>query len=90
MPCQKSEIFSTASDNQDKIMIMLYRGAAQMARDNFKIGDFQIQNIPRAPRGVPNIQVSFIVTTTDIILEARDLSSGGAVKIVEIKQGTQR
>jgi molecular chaperone DnaK len=90
VPCQKSEVFSTAADNQDQIMIMLFRGNAQMAKDNKRIGHFQIQGIPPARRGIPKIQVSFIVTKSDIMLDARDLSTGRKMKIVKIANDPQQ
>jgi molecular chaperone DnaK (HSP70) len=90
VPCRKSEIFSTAVDNQDQIMIVLCRGNASMAKDNKRIGHFQIQGIQPAPRGTPQIQVSFIVTKTDIMLDAKDIASGKAMRIAEIKESSQQ
>lgn len=88
VPVQTSQVFSTAADHQDQITVALYRGNAAMVKDNKKIGDFQIQNIPKAARGTPQIEMSFIVTTADIALAAKDLSSGKAMVIVEIKDET--
>ena len=89
VPCQKYEIFSTAADNQDQIMIVLYRGNARMVKDNKRIGHFQIEGIPPASRGTPQIRVSFIVTKTDIMLDAQDLSTGRQMKISEMKESSQ-
>lgn len=88
VPCEKSEVFSTAADNQDQIEITLYRGNAKMVKDNKKIGQFLVRGIPAASRGIPNIQVSFIVTTTDIMLKAKDMSSGRIMDIVKIEEGS--
>ena len=86
VPCTHTEIFSTAADNQDQIMITLYRGEEKLVSDNTQIGKYQIQEIPPAPRGEPQIQISFIVSDADIRLHAKDLATDKTMKIVEKKE----
>jgi len=59
IPTRKSEIFSTATDNQPSVQIVVYQGERPMAKDNRKLGEFNLDGIPPAPRGVPQIEVTF-------------------------------
>jgi molecular chaperone DnaK len=82
IPTRKSEIFSTASDNQPGVEIHVLQGDRQMARDNKPIGKFQLTDIPPAPRGVPQIEVTFDIDANGILnVSAKDLGTGKEQKI---------
>jgi molecular chaperone DnaK len=82
IPTRKSEIFSTASDNQPGVEIHVLQGERQFARDNKTIGKFQLADIPPAPRGVPQIEVSFDIDANGILhVGAKDLGTGKEQKI---------
>jgi molecular chaperone DnaK len=82
IPTQKKQIFSTASDNQPAVTIVVLQGERPMARDNKEIGRFDLTDIPPAPRGMPQIEVSFDVDSNGILhVSAKDLSSGKEQKI---------
>ncbi len=67
IPTRKSEVFSTAADNQPSVEIKVYQGERAMARDNRLLGVFQLGNIPPAPRGVPQIEVTFDIDANGIL-----------------------
>jgi molecular chaperone DnaK len=67
IPTRKSEIFSTASDNQPGVEIHVLQGERQFARDNKTAGKFQLTDIPPAPRGVPQIEVTFDIDANGIL-----------------------
>lgn len=82
IPAKKSEIFSTASDNQPGVEIHVLQGDRQMAKDNKPIGKFQLTDIPPAPRGVPQIEVTFDIDANGILsVSAKDLGTGKEQKI---------
>jgi molecular chaperone DnaK len=82
IPTRKSEIFSTASDNQTSVEIHVLQGERQMARDNKTIGRFHLTEIPPAPRGVPQIEVTFDIDANGILhVSAKDLGTGKSQKI---------
>jgi molecular chaperone DnaK len=82
IPTRKSEIFSTASDNQPGVEIHVLQGERQFARDNKPIGKFQLTDIPPAPRGVPQIEVTFDIDANGILhVSAKDLGTGKEQKI---------
>ncbi len=82
IPTQKKQVFSTASDNQPAVTIVVLQGERPMARDNKEIGRFDLTEIPPAPRGMPQIEVSFDVDANGILhVSAKDLSSGKEQKI---------
>lgn len=82
IPTRKSEIFSTASDNQPGVEVHVLQGERQMARDNKTIGRFQLTDIPPAPRGVPQIEVTFDIDANGILhVGAKDLGTGREQKI---------
>jgi molecular chaperone DnaK len=82
IPTRKSEIFSTASDNQPGVEIHVLQGERQFARDNKPIGKFQLTDIPPAPRGVPQIEVTFDIDANGILhVNAKDLGTGKEQKI---------
>jgi molecular chaperone DnaK len=82
IPTRKSEIFSTASDNQPGVEIHVLQGERQFSRDNKTIGKFQLTDIPPAPRGVPQIEVTFDIDANGILhVAAKDLGTGKEQKI---------
>src|SRR5258705_6018896 len=82
IPTRKSEIFSTASDNQPGVEIHVLQGERPLARDNKTIGKFKLDDIPPAPRGVPQIEVTFDIDANGILhVNAKDLGTGKEQKI---------
>ncbi len=82
IPTRKSEIFSTASDNQPGVEIHVLQGERQFSRDNKTIGKFHLTEIPPAPRGVPQIEVTFDIDANGILhVSAKDLGTGKEQKI---------
>lgn len=67
IPCDRSQVFSTAADNQSAVTIMVYQGNRSMAKDNKLIGQFNLDGIPPAPRGIPQIEVKFSIDANNII-----------------------
>jgi len=77
IPTKKSNVFSTASDNQDAVTIMVYQGEREMAAHNRLLGKFDLVGIPHAPRGIPQIEVSFDIDANGILnVSAKDLGTG--------------
>jgi molecular chaperone DnaK len=82
IPTKKSEVFSTASDNQTSVEIKVLQGEREMARDNKTIGVFHLIGIPPAPRGMPQIEVTFDIDANGILnVSAKDLGTGKEQKI---------
>ncbi len=82
IPAKKSEIFSTASDNQPSVDIHVLQGEREMARDNKSIGRFRLDGIAPAPRGMPQIEVTFDIDANGILhVTAKDLGTGKEQKI---------
>jgi molecular chaperone DnaK len=82
IPTRKSEIFSTASDNQTSVEVHVLQGERSMARDNRTLGKFHLIGIPSAPRGVPQIEVTFDIDANGIVnVQAKDLGTGKEQKI---------
>jgi molecular chaperone DnaK len=82
IPTRKSEIFSTASDNQPGVEIHVLQGERPMARDNKTIGKFHLTDIPPAPRGMPQIEVTFDIDANGMLhVSAKDLGTGKEQKI---------
>jgi molecular chaperone DnaK len=82
IPTRKSEIFSTASDNQPGVEIHVLQGERQFSKDNKTIGRFKLDDIPPAPRGTPQIEVTFDIDANGILhVSAKDLGTGKEQKI---------
>ena len=82
IPTSKSQIFSTAADNQTAVDINVLQGERPMAKDNTSLGRFQLIGIPPAPRGVPQIEVTFDIDSNGILnVKAKDLGTGKEQKI---------
>ncbi|MBI1896744.1 MAG: molecular chaperone DnaK [Acidobacteria bacterium] len=82
IPTRKGEIFSTAADSQTSVEIKVYQGERSMARDNRLLGVFQLTNIPPAPRGVPQIEVTFDIDANGILnVTAKDKATNNEQKI---------
>jgi molecular chaperone DnaK len=82
IPTRKSEIFSTASDNQTSVEVHVLQGERSMARDNRTLGKFHLIGLPPAPRGVPQIEVTFDIDANGIVnVQAKDLGTGKEQKI---------
>jgi len=82
IPTRKTDVFSTASDNQPSVEIKVYQGERSMARDNRLLGVFQLGNIPPAPRGVPQIEVTFDIDANGILnVSAKDRATNNEQKI---------
>jgi molecular chaperone DnaK len=87
IPTRKSEVFSTAEDNQPSVEIHVLQGEREMATYNKSLGKFQLTGIPPAPRGVPQVEVGFDIDANGILsVSAKDLGTGKEQKI-EIKAG---
>jgi molecular chaperone DnaK len=82
IPTRKSEIFSTASDSQTSVEVHVLQGERQMARDNRTLGRFHLTDLPPAPRGVPQIEVTFDIDANGIVnVAAKDVATGKEQKI---------
>ena len=82
IPTRKTEIYSTAADNQTSVEIHVLQGERNFARDNKTLGKFQLNGIPSAPRGVPQIEVTFDIDANGIVnVSAKDLGTGKEQKI---------
>jgi molecular chaperone DnaK len=88
IPTRKSEVFSTAEDNQPSVEVHVLQGEREMAQHNKSLGKFQLTGIPPAPRGMPQVEVTFDIDANGILnVSAKDLGTGKEQKI-EIKAGS--
>ncbi|MDN5248089.1 MAG: molecular chaperone DnaK [Wolbachia endosymbiont of Tyrophagus putrescentiae] len=82
IPTKKSQVFSTAEDNQTAVTIKVYQGERKMAVDNKSLGQFSLEGIPPAPRGIPQIEVTFDIDANGIVhVSAKDKATGKEQKI---------
>jgi molecular chaperone DnaK len=82
IPCTKSQVFSTTEDHQDVVRIHVLQGEREMAEDNMTLGRFELVGIPPAPRGVPQIEVTFAIDTDGVVsVSAKDLGTGRSQSI---------
>jgi len=83
IPTKKSQVFSTAADGQTQVEIKVHQGEREMAQDNKLLGQFQLVGIPPAPRGVPQVEVTFDIDANGIVnVSARDKGTGKEQQIV--------
>jgi molecular chaperone DnaK len=77
IPTKRSEVFTTAEDNQPSVMIQVYQGEREMARDNKPLGNFELTGIAPAPRGIPQVEVTFDIDANGIVhVSAKDRGTG--------------
>jgi len=82
IPATKSQVFSTTEDHQDVVRVHVLQGEREMAKDNMTLGRFELVGIPPAPRGVPQIEVTFAIDTDGVVnVSAKDLGTGQSQSI---------
>ncbi|MHB1605611.1 MAG: molecular chaperone DnaK [Leptospirales bacterium] len=88
IPAKKSQVFTTAADNQGSVTVKVFQGERELASDNKILGEFDLEGIPPAPRGVPQIEVSFDIDSNGIVhVSARDKGTGKEQSIHITAQG---
>ena len=82
IPTKKSQVFSTADDNQSAVTIRVFQGERELARDNKTLGEFNLEGLPPAPRGIPQIEVTFDIDANGIVnVSAKDKATGKEQRI---------
>merc|ERR1712203_901492 len=88
IPTKKSQTFSTAADNQTKVGITVLQGEREFAKDNKLLGEFELTGIPPAPRGHPQIEVTFDIDASGIVnVSARDKATGKEQQVTIASSG---